>query len=388
MTTDIATAEVLPRPETIRRPRKLDGYDVLDDNEECGGRQWIKDDNDSYTLQAFKQTYGEWPVGRSLPLPMWSREAKPTLVFQKMWQYEDVVAKIEMALQRTLEDTHYDTVHNFLNFYTAFKRSRQTNLKSFFEKYLPPINRRHHMCVSLAMEMVAKMSEIDEILGDHAYLVSCEEAVESIKFYVTNCEKHGIENSIEGLEKEHALVAMKICVEGREGVLVLDPGYHVARAVTVMRDHAYPHTGWFTQSLEPQCKREYCYSFNATSPNFIEWTERSTRTGGAAATHETALVYIERPYRTAVDVTVRRNLVYNFRSLLSRNAKGRVLAGIYFPVGPVNSSEPQFTVFYEGANRTPVKTKVKFSAFKDAKKVNYTNEMLLAHKLIAFHFFS
>jgi hypothetical protein len=54
------------------------------------------------------------------------------------------------------------------------------------------------------------------------------------------------------VEKEHVLVALRVEVAGRPGTLLLDPGYHVARAITVMSDSLYPHTGeisvlfWFT----------------------------------------------------------------------------------------------------------------------------------------------
>lgn len=45
------------------------------------------------------------------------------------------------------------------------------------------------------------------------------------------------------VEKEHVLVALRVEVAGRPGILLLDPGYHIARAITVMSDSLYPHTG-------------------------------------------------------------------------------------------------------------------------------------------------
>lgn len=75
---------------------------------------------------------------------------------------------------------------------------------------------------------------------------------------------------------------------------------------------------------------------------------------------------MEHPYRTAVDVTVRRNLVYDFRSLLARDSKGRVTAGLYFPLmRNVNAS--QFTMFYDGPNGQSVKHKLYFNILKNAK---------------------
>lgn len=272
-----------------------------------------------------------------------------------------------MILHQMLEETHYNTVNNFLDFYKSFKRAKSPELKSFFQSYTPPINRRHHMCVSLAMEMVTRICEVCPQLSEYLYLVSCEEAVESIHQYIVNCKQLGIENAMYNLEKEHSLVAMRVRVAGRDGILLLDPGYHVARAVTVMQDQCYPHTNWFIQSQEPHVKREYCYKFHGTNDEFIEWSERTTR--GDQQNHETSLIYVQTPYRTAIDVTVRRNLVYNFRSLLSRDAKGRVRAGVYFPVTE-NGAESTFTLFYDGPNEQSIKVKTKFSTFSDEKKVN------------------
>lgn len=333
----------------------------------AAGLGWTLDD-DSYNLAKFDQTNGAWPIDSPLPLPKWSGKLAKPYVVQKVWQYEDLVALIETKLQRMLEETHYNTANNFVDFHKAYRgaHSASPDLKTHFQNYSIPINRRHHMCVSLGMEIVSRLAEQYPQIAEHFYLVSCEEAVEESEAYIHHCEEKDIEKAGPSLEKEHALVAMRIEVGGREGVLILDPGYHVARAVTVMKDQCYPHTGWFTQSDEPHCKREYCYVLSNHSANFITWTERITRAGKQQ--YEMSLIYIEKPYRTAIDVTVRRNLVYNFRSLLSRDAKGRVCAGLYFPVVP-NPVDAQVTLFYDGVNDTQVKQKFKFSLFKYPQKL-------------------
>lgn len=321
---------------------------------------------DSYNLTAFDQTNGIWPLEHPLPLPDWAPGTKESLNFENVWQYEDLNALIEVKLRRMLEETHYDTVHNFIDFYKSFKKTRRQDLKSFFQFYDIPINRRHHMCVSLAMEIVTRIVEIFPELANHLYIVSCEEAVEAPQAYIDDCREVGLSSADSNVEKEHALVAMKIVIGGREGMLILDPGYHVARAVTVMKDQCYPHTGWFVQSDEKHCKREYCYQFNAHDNNYIEWVERETRRENQQ--YKVSLVYVERSYRTAIDVTVRRNLVYNFRSLLARDAKGRVFAGVYFPL-MLNTSDAQFTLFYDDQNNTSVKVKQLFSIFKNPSKI-------------------
>lgn len=278
-----------------------------------------------------------------------------------------------MTLHRLLEETHYNTVNNFVDFHAAFRRhsakhpAAPADLRPFYQSYVPPINRRHHMCVSLAMEVVGRIGAECPQLARHFYIVSCEEVVEASAPYVQHCRDIGMENALASLEKEHALIAMRVSVAGRDGLLVIDPGYHVARAVTVMRDQCYPHTGWFTQSEEAHCKREYCYTMCPTGGgDFVEWSERTTRAG--VETQEVSLVYVGRPYRTAVDVTVRRNLVYNFRSLLARDAKGRVCAGVYFPVSTAGA-DGQLTLFYDGANAASIKVKQRFGAIGDETRM-------------------
>lgn len=263
---------------------------------------------------------------------IWICYSSHALFSAQIWQYEDLCARIEVTLHRLLEETHYNTVNNFVDFHASYRRHCDRNtarnataapeLRPFYQGYVPPINRRHHMCVSLAMEIVGRIGADSPQLAQHFYIVSCEEAVEATAPYVQHCLDVDMENAMASLEKEHALIAMRVTVAGRDGLMIIDPGYHVARAVTVMRDQCYPHTGWFTQSEEPHCKREYCYKIAGTATNngggggggageFVEWSERTTRAG--VAMQEVSLVYVGRPYRTAVDVTVRRNLVYNFR---------------------------------------------------------------------------
>lgn len=233
------------------------------------------------------------------------------MFFFQILQYEEIVAVIDTILQRMLEDTHYDTVHNFVDFYESFRASNCKVLRNFFQVFSPPVNRRHHTCVSLGMEIIARVSEVFPNVADKMYLVSCEEAVENHLAYIETCAEAGIDHAGFGLEKEHSLVALKISVSGRKGIVILDPGYHVARVVTVMKDEGYPHTGWFLQSDDTNVKRKYCYTMDDESSAFVVWRERTIRKDEIKS--EVSLIFVERPYLTAVDVTIKRNLVYNFR---------------------------------------------------------------------------
>lgn len=280
-------------------------------------------------------------------------------------QYEGIIAVIDTVLQHLLEDTFYDTVHNFVNFHESYRASNCKHLQNFFQIFSPSVDRRHFTCVSLGMEIIARISEILPDVAEHFYLVSCEEAVENCNGYVEACEDNTIERAGFGLEKEHSLVAMSVIIANRKGIALLDPGYHVARAVTVMQDKGYPHTGWFLKSDEKTIKREYCYTFNEKSASYVEWHEKVTRNSIMKA--EVSLIFTDRAYLTAVDVTIKRNLVYNFRSLLSRNAKGHVCAGFYFPVGQNNDTF--VTLFYDGADSDEKKVKHKLSIFNESSAI-------------------
>ncbi|XP_017050978.2 uncharacterized protein LOC108094741 isoform X1 [Drosophila ficusphila] len=329
-----------------------------------GSADWIV--GDGYDLEAFSQVNGVWPLGHPLPLPDWSgpESGKGTLLFDNVWQYEELNGVVETTLQRMLEETHYNTVNLFVDFYRSFKRTRRSDLRSFFQFYDVPINRRHHMCVSLAFEIMARMVQLFPVLANYLYVVSCEEQVMDCQDYVHLDEECGLNSVDAGVEKEHVMVAMRIAIGERRGVMILDPGYHVSRAVTVMQDQSYPHTGWFTQSKEPHLQRDYCYAYSQQNDKFVEWKEREIR--GEDTSYKTSLIYVAQEYITAIDVTVRRNLVYNFRSLLSRDAKGQVTSGIYFPL-VANGQEAYLTIFYDGPNEQRVRTKLMFTAFKVGK---------------------
>lgn len=125
-------------------------------------------------------------------------------------------------------------------------------------------------------------------------------------------------------------------------------------------------SGWFTKSMEPHLQRDYGYKFARHSHKYVEWQEREIRS--EKTVYKTSLIYVDQAYVTAVDVTVRRNLVYNFRSLLSRDAKGQVTAGIYLPI-LANSNEAHFTIFYDDSMEQRVKTKFMFNILKNVSKV-------------------
>ncbi|KAJ8981901.1 hypothetical protein NQ317_007293 [Molorchus minor] len=330
-------------------------------------------------LVSARQTNGPWPSGHPLPLPRWASAPVRPLRLADLREYEELASEIEMHLRRVLEEHNYDTVVNWMKFYERFKGSACDSVLEFFHMYSPPITPEHYTCVGLALELWNRLSIQLEAkypgIGDHLCLVSCEEDIVSTPVY-TAALSDRLDSASYTLEKEHVLMCLNVEFSGRSGTLLCDPGYHVSRVVNVMADKAYPNTGWFIQSEESGIRKEYNYTLSSNNDDFVEWKERTTRNGEQE--NFTGLIYIGRPYLTAVDVTERRNLAYNFRSLLSRDQKGHLIAGIYFKVFQ-NSDE--FTIFYQDMGKQRIK--MSFSAFlrpkvKDdlLKKLSICNEQL------------
>ncbi|CAG7732267.1 unnamed protein product [Allacma fusca] len=125
----------------------------------------------------------------------------------------------------------------------------------------------------------------------------------------------------------------------------------------------------FVQSDDGRAKKEYEYTM--ATPEYVSWHVMSTKQG-IRETH-TSLVFTGRPFLSAVDVAERRNLIYNFKSLLRRDPKGRLIAGLYFKV---NSSRPTITMFYmENNNRVDVKLNI-VRNFKETDEIRNCEEQM------------
>ncbi|KAJ2940383.1 hypothetical protein O0L34_g60 [Tuta absoluta] len=242
--------------------------------------------------------------------------------------------------------------------------SPDPDLLPFYQKYNPPIRAKKHTCVGLGMEVIKKLKVLEKDfpgITKSMMLVSCDENIEDLNDYATSFP--GPQGFLIETEKDHVMVAIHVKVNGRPGVFLSDLGYHIARVVTVMADRCYPHTGWFTQSDEPHCRKEYMYQLNVHNSNYVEWHERETR--GANVKERLSLIYVAKAYLSAVSVSEKRNLIWDLRSLLARDPKGRLTAGIYFPL---KAKTQEFTIFYEGNNGKQRK-KMKFETFLERQTI-------------------
>ncbi|CAG9788919.1 unnamed protein product [Diatraea saccharalis] len=275
-----------------------------------------------------------------------------------------MVAKAEALLSRLVVSENYDSVNNFLSLYDTYMASPDEDLETFFPKYNPPIRAHKHTCVGLAMEVMKRLRVLEKDypgITKSMMLVSCDENIQDLLDYTTSFP--GPQGFLIETEKDHVMVAIHVKVGGRAGVFLSDLGYHISRVVTVMADRCYPHTGWFTQSDEPHCRKDYNYQFNAHNNGYVEWHERETRAG--VTKERLSLVYVAKSYMTAISVTEKRNLIWDLRSLLARDPKGHLTASIYFHV---KKKDQQFTMFFD-SNSGKQRKKLKFETFLELQKI-------------------
>lgn len=306
--------------------------------------------------------FGEWPAEHPLPLPEWGERSAPVLRIPDGRSFRRLEEDVEAALGKVLATNNYNTIGNYIALYKGFKASKCLNLFDYFQMYTPPITPAHHTCVGLALELWRNIAKNEPAMGEYFYLVSCEESIGAFEEYAGLQKEINETKNI--LEKEHVLLAMRFDLGGRDGIMLCDPGYHVGRAIIAMKDELAPHTGWFIQSKEPHLEKQFNYEYSKTNDDFVQWSERVTR-NKAMVEEVHSLVYIRKPYLTAVDVTERRNLVYSFRSLLSRDRSGTLIAGIFFKVTEHND---EFLLFYQDEGKKRIK--LNFSEFANLHHIN------------------
>lgn len=90
--------------------------------------------------------------------------------------------------------------------------------------------------------------------------------------------------------------------------------------------------GCFVQEDNGKKKKEYEYT--VTSPDYLSWSVTETKADYQSGW--TNLIFVGRPFLSGVDFAERRNLIYDFKSILQRDCKGQLLAGMYFSTNPVS----------------------------------------------------
>ncbi|CAD0194324.1 unnamed protein product [Chrysodeixis includens] len=272
---------------------------------------------------------------------------------------------MEDILRRLLVTEKYDSISNFLSFYDSYMKS-QRPLRDVFDDYIPSTRPFRHTCVGLGLELLRRYRCLESRfpgVRKSMAILSCEESVKDVDAY---CRFTSGPHELLAPDKEHVLVGVPIELDGRRGLLIADPGYHIGRIVTVMVDGEEPHTGWFNQSNEPEAIKDYCYAYSQLNTEYVVWQERVERETDTKL--QKALIYTARQYCDAINVTEKRNLVYRLRSYVSRDYTGRVTAGIGFLI-KTNTPDLLFSLFYQ-INKRRRKFKFRFSDFEDISSLD------------------
>ncbi|KAG8198512.1 hypothetical protein JTE90_017377 [Oedothorax gibbosus] len=288
-----------------------------------------------------------------LPDPEWGEEVAEALEFSSPETFRFFLKELCRILESELETHPYNTFGSFLAFYDAFKKQKGLTLEEFFRRYEATIMPDSLSCVglgcSLASRMRANLGPCYPGLARALFLASCEEMIMDVEAYVSQSPP-----SQSLSVKEHVLVVLRVDVEGRMGYVVLDPGYHVGIPVVVMEDGQFPDTGWFLSAETAKAKKEYCYAADGT---YIKWHVKETRSGKVNTW--TNLVFVGRKFLSCVGVSEKRNLVFNFRTIVARNRDGP-FAGIYCNF----EGDERFTFFYNEVDQKRVEVKIPFDYFK------------------------
>jgi len=338
----------------------------LSESDSCTSDSSSSDGDSDSDASSFEDDSGvdDYP----LPDPQWGRAAG-VVEFSTLKEYEKFVGLLQPLVQQQLVDHPYNTVGSFVRFYDSFKKQSSLPLAEFFRVYAPPITPEHHTCVGLSLDLVDRIKASAlyrefPALKDNMFLASCEEEYdENINEYST-CSSPDVEVAF----KEHVVVAAKVRVGGRFGVVLLDSGYHVARVVTVMEDAAYPHTGWFVQTKSAKQTKQYNYQLLGNG-KYVVWQVRETR-NGVTRSVDPSIIYVHRKFINSVDLVERRNLVYGFRVWVVRDESGDLPAGLYFSL----KADGAFTLFYENESGEREECKIPFRYFQSASYSNNNYE--------------
>ncbi|XP_032780114.2 uncharacterized protein LOC116918502, partial [Daphnia magna] len=295
-----------------------------------------------------------WPPDRPLPYPAWGA-IKTRLHVASLERFHELILALTTCVEDQLKTHCYNTVGNFLTFFESYKNRKDLtqSLESFYHEYNPPITPKHHTCVGLGLDLAGRIVELEQTypgISSALFLASCEEDIGNVNRYVSTPTP-----DTRTSEKEHVVIALNISLEGRVGVLILDTGYHVPRPVIIMEDRLYPHTGWFKPGGTSRSRRLYNYTLHP-SGRYVLWDVKEIRKGIEEC--ESALIYTHQAFLSPVDCTERRNLVYNFKSLLKRDARGNVIAGLYFGLKPFELGH--FALFYQDEKQQQVDFKISF----------------------------
>ncbi|KAH9630367.1 hypothetical protein HF086_004500 [Spodoptera exigua] len=209
-------------------------------------------------------------VNRPLPKCQWGPQIKPIELNNDT--YLELVASMENILRRLLISLSYDSISNFLEFHN-FSQNTNTNssLYEVYQSFTPVIYRSSSTCVGLTLELLRRWRCLSFTFPELVWAMaplSCEESAPGV---LADAEGTTGPHQLLVPDKEHLMAGVQITIHKRPGLLLGDPGYHVARIITVMVDEQHPHTG--RVNIESQLTRQSDSSQDSISETFEESLE-------------------------------------------------------------------------------------------------------------------
>ncbi|KAG0411745.1 hypothetical protein HPB47_011127 [Ixodes persulcatus] len=279
---------------------------------------------------------------RLLAQPRWEPIRAAPLSFRTTAELTTFLGQLEGIVRAELTSRRYNTLGNLLHFYAAYRRAGPgTDLADFYRAYEARVVEDGLSCVGLSLHLAREIRRA--FAGASPFLVSCEEWIPDVEAY---CRSDPPDASS---VKEHVLVALRVL------------GYHVGFPVAVMDDGRPPHRGHFVQSNTAKSVKEY--SYEAMGSRYVRWRVRETRAGCIKQWDN--VLYVGGAFQSALAYSEKRNLLYDFRTLVARDGTGPS-AGVYCKLNEVNRN-PVFTLFYakEGSR---AEVKLPFYLFASATK--------------------
>ena len=160
-------------------------------------------------------------------------------------------------------------------------------------------------------------------------------------------------------EKDHVLSCLRVRIAGRPGVVLMDPGYHVALPITIMQDQQYPHSDPYI-ARNGNATSTYTCAFYMPNPGYVTWKVTKTVDGKEKYSFVN-VIHITKPFLSGMDIAERRCLAYPTKALINRETNGELKSGLFFNIKPMDLCHIIF--FYADDNGKQVRTKIPLSYF-------------------------
>ncbi|OQR71848.1 hypothetical protein BIW11_03894, partial [Tropilaelaps mercedesae] len=315
-----------------------------DDDEDSGHPSSEEDEGVEAGTETEGEVEGDDATGKGelsklrrwgLSPPIWSHEA-PWSELHSLAELEVTLQQLQEVLTEHLKGDNYNTLGNLLHFYDEFRASNR-RLADFYRSYSAPVVSQGLSCVGLSLRLRDAITARLPALRRSVVMASCEEWVEDLDEYVAQPDP-GVDTV-----KEHVMLAVRILCRatGQRVLVLIDSGYNVPRLIVVTSDGGWPHTGRFVQSDTAKSRKEYEFSWK--NDGYVHWRISETRKGHMSTWSN--LIYTRGSFESSLGYSEKRNLLYDFRTVVARDERGPC-AGVYVKFNEPNWSA-HFTLFYK-----------------------------------------